>query len=240
MRTDPLPPLFCRNTGGYLWQVADFLSRDHSASYPRGVQLARPRRPEVDGARLWPAALPPDLVVRRAEGTARHRPVAPVLTPADGPRALLVNRDTGAFAEMPAALADAFEDWVRAGDLGRVEVCGVTAEAGHLLVALLRHGLLTADPAPAPPPAHRAPAYLREPTAQLVPRPGETFCVNRLTGRALRANAEVVRLLQECERTAVVIPDVEAGACLATLVTAGILRPVAPPPASSAGAAAER
>ncbi|MEE1751535.1 hypothetical protein [Streptomyces sp. SP18CS02] len=227
MKADPLPPRFCQNTGGYLWQIADYLGEDRSRSTDTaGAVLARPRRPEPADRRVWPASLPPDLLVHRAGDTVGHRPAAAVLASADHPRAVLVNRRAGSFAELPVALADAFDKGVRVGDLDRVEVSGVTAEAPDLVVALLRHGLLASRPVAGLRGPDSGTAYRSEPTAWLDGRSGRTFVVNRLTGRALRISEGGVSLLEDC-RLRPVVPEGVDAAVLDTLTAAGILRPVA-------------
>ncbi|SAL21436.1 hypothetical protein AWB71_01062 [Caballeronia peredens] len=184
MRTDPIRPNFYQGTGGYAWQLAEYLQGDQSDGNGN-YALCKSTPPELRNP-LAPcrAFLAPDRSVRWSS-SVRITHDTPRLVGARGIRSsLVVVESAQAFGGFRREDARALAEGTTVGALPRMEINGVMHDASTLLVALYRHGFIETDEAfPASPPVR----YIIEPTCIVTDAPGiGRVAINQLNGRTIR------------------------------------------------------
>jgi hypothetical protein len=192
MRTDPIRPNYYQGTGGYAWQLAEYL-QGHWADGNGSYTLSKSTPPELPNPlATWPECLAPDRSVRWSK-SARITRNTPRLVGARGGRSsLVVVESAQAFGEFRPEDVQALEEWTTVGTLCGMEFNGVMHEAATLLVALCRHGFIETDqtfPASAPV------RYTIEPTCIVVDAAGVgRVAINQLSGRTIRLSEASQRI----------------------------------------------
>ncbi|MCF1441451.1 hypothetical protein ACI2VK_13650 [Ralstonia nicotianae] len=184
MRTDPIRPNFYQGTGGYAWQLAEYLQGDQADG--NGSYTLRKSMPPAlrNPLATCPEFLAPDSSVRWSK-SARITRNTPRLVGARGIRSsLVVVESAQAFGGFRHEDVQALAEGTTVGALPGMEINGVVHEAGTLLVALYRHGFIETDQAfPASPPVR----YMIEPTCIVADAPGiGRVAINQLNGRTIR------------------------------------------------------
>ncbi|VVE55948.1 hypothetical protein PHO31112_05043 [Pandoraea horticolens] len=195
MRTDPIRPNFYRGTGGYAWQLAEYLQSnqaDRSGNDPLDKSL-----PPIlqNPLATCPEFLALDRSVRWSR-LARITPNTPQLVGARGIRSsLVVVASAQVFGGFRHEDAQALAEGTTVGALQGMEINGVVHDAGTLLITLYRHGFVEVGQTfPACPPV----SYMIEPTCIVVDAPGVGHvAVNQLNGRTVRLNETSQRIFSQ-------------------------------------------
>lgn len=119
--------LFCKNTGSYLAQTADFCSHFGLPKPPFKIVL--PSKPMNIDALSWVEECPRDMSVRLHPDAEVRRNVRSILNRKNRSVSLLINRKAGCFAEL---------------DYVPEEMC-FSGGMGSLAIGLIRHKLLESD-----------------------------------------------------------------------------------------------
>ncbi|MFJ2992378.1 hypothetical protein [Pandoraea sp. NPDC087047] len=184
MNADPIRPNFYQGTGGYAWQLAEYLQgvrADGNGSYT----LSKSRPPELrNPLATCPEFLAPDRRVRWSKSVRITRNT-PQLIGARGIRSsLVVVENTQTFAGFRHEDVQALAQGTTIDALRSLEINGVVHEAGTLLIALYRHGFIETDRTFPKSPALR---YMIEPTCIVADAPGiGRVAINQLNGRTIR------------------------------------------------------
>ena len=198
MRTDPIRPNFYRGTGGYAWQLAEYLQGDHSSN-SGSEPLGKPMPPKLRNAlATFPEFLAPDRSVMWSK-SARITTNTPRLVGTRGIRSsLVVVASAEVFGAFRCEDAQALAEGVTVGALQGIEINGVLHDAGTLLIALYRHGFIEVDQTfPASPPV----SYMVEPTCIVVGAPGiGRVAINQLNGRTIRLSDTSYRIFSQENR----------------------------------------
>ncbi|AKJ15882.1 hypothetical protein ABB07_39500 (plasmid) [Streptomyces incarnatus] len=183
---DPVVPRFCAQTGASLplaWELAWTPHPDEPV-----VRLAPPPEPLLLDRGIWPRALPPDTVLAPARTARLSRTPVPFLGEG-APVAVLSCARPAVFAELPVAVGELLEGGASVAEL-RAAWGGADAAVDHLLVGLVRLGLLTGAPA-APNDAPRA--LVRE---AWVTNARDDILAHTPTGNFLRVGTAALALWQ--------------------------------------------
>ncbi|WP_226377175.1 MULTISPECIES: hypothetical protein [Burkholderia] len=184
MRTDPIRPNFYQGTGGYAWQLAEYLQGDQ-ADGNGSYTLSKSMPPELrNPLATCPECLAPDRSVRWSKSVRITRNT-PRLVGARGIRSsLVVVASAQAFGGFRHEDIHALAEGTTVGALPSMEINGAVHEAATLLVALYRHGFIETDQEfPASPPVR----YMIEPTCIVADAPGiGRVAINQLNGRTIR------------------------------------------------------
>ncbi|MET9374557.1 hypothetical protein ABZX98_10460 [Streptomyces sp. NPDC002992] len=191
---DPVIPRFCAQTGASLplaWELAWSEQSDEAA-----VRLTPPPGPRAVDRATWPRRLSPGTVLRLPSGVRlQHTPV-PFLDDG-GPVAVLFGTDPPAFAEVPEPVGELLSRGASVADVRRA--WGQEEGAvDHMMVGLMRCGLLSGDPSPV---ARQEPEGARmlvqEAWVRAVEREsGVHVLAHTATGNFLKVGAAALRLWQ--------------------------------------------
>ncbi|BDD93447.1 hypothetical protein PanNE5_28870 [Pandoraea sp. NE5] len=220
MRTDPIQPNFYRGTGGYAWQLAEYLQGGHgdeNGSYT----LCKSIPPQLHNPlAACPEFLQPHHLVRWSR-SVRIAHDTPRLVGTRGVRSsLVVVESAQAFGGFRHADVQALVGGTTVGALSGMEVNGVVHEAATLLVALYRHGFIELDEAF---PASPAVRYMIEPTCRFADAPGiGRVVINQLNGRTIRLSEASQRIFSLDEQWKAIPESVPLN--IANFVEAGMLR----------------
>lgn len=220
MRTDPIRPNFYQGTGGYAWQLAEYLLGQHAeGSVSYALSKSMPPEPWNPLA-TCPEYLAPDSSVRWS-GSVRIARNTPQLVGTRGIRSsLVVVERAQAFAGFRHEDVEALAEGTTVAALPCMEINGVVHEARTLLVALYRHGFIETDQVfPASPPVR----YLIEPTCVITGARGMgRVVINQLNGRTIRLSETSERLFSPI-KPSIEIPE-SLPANIVHFVKAGMLR----------------
>ena len=223
MRSDPIRPNFCENTGGYLWQVAEYLGRS-TDDHVNAVELVRPAPPELRHAsEVAPKALHPESIVRWSP-SVQHATGRPRLIGGRGKRTdYVINPEVGSFVEVDVALYETVTVGIRVRDLPWLRLSGVSYSAPEVLVGMIRHGLVESDESW----PHVEPTKaLLEPTCSIFQHDdGRWIASNVLTGRVVSINKPAWEFLSECRNGRLF--DTSLRGAVSTFVRAGMVRLIA-------------
>ncbi|WP_230947541.1 hypothetical protein [Burkholderia territorii] len=192
MRTDPIRPNFYRGTGGYAWQLAEYLQGGHvqvDSNYTLGKSMPSELRNPLAA---YPESLSPDSSVRWARSVRITRGT-PRLVGARGIRSsLVVVESAQAFGGFRDEDVQALVEGTTVKAWPNVEINGVLHKTDTLLIALYRHGFIETDQTfPASPPLR----YLIEPTCIVSDAPGiGRVAINQLNGRTIRLSEASQRI----------------------------------------------
>lgn len=195
MRTDPIRPNFYQSTGGYAWQLAEYL-QCNQADDNRSFNLSKSVPPKLpDPLVSYPEFLAAGSSVRWS-AAARITHNTPQIVGARGIRSsLVVVESTQAFGGFRHGDSIVLERGTTAGSLSDIEINGKAYDAGTLLVTLHRHGFIETDEKfPTSPPTR----YMIEPTCALVDAPGiGRVAINQLNGRTIRLSETSQRIFDQ-------------------------------------------
>ncbi|MES9525396.1 hypothetical protein [Streptomyces capoamus] len=228
---DPVLPRFCAQTGASLplaWELAwSYQERAQDTV----IGLAPPPAPRETDRLVWPRRLPSGTGLRLPVNVRIEQTPVPFVRDG-GPVTALFGPDLPAFAEVPRPVGELL---VRGTSVTAVrERWGTSGEAvDHLLVGLLRLGLVHADPPPVakrPGPGGRL--LVQEAWTEAVERgQGVHFLASVPTGNFLKVGEAALRLWQ-CAGSGDGIPAGSLPAPLTDaadrMLSAGLLRAVAP------------
>ncbi|MGT0196847.1 hypothetical protein ACVHYJ_33065 [Burkholderia pyrrocinia] len=184
MRTDPIRPNFYQGTGGYVWQLAEYLqcsqtdaSRDYTLIKSIPPQLPNPLA-------TCPESLAPDSSVRWSAATRITHNIPRLIGPRGVRSSLVVVESAQAFGGFRHENAQALEKKTTVGSFSDIEINGVIYDAGMILVTLYRHGFIeTNQEFPTSPPVR----FMIEPTCTIVDAIGiGRVVVNQFNGRTIR------------------------------------------------------
>ncbi|MFF3373667.1 hypothetical protein ACFYXF_12060 [Streptomyces sp. NPDC002680] len=141
---DPVIPRFCAQTGASLplaWELAWSEQPDDGA-----VRLIPPPGPRAVDRATWPRCLSPGIRLSLPSGVRLQNTPVPFLQDG-GPVAVLFGTDPPAFAEVPETVGDLLLRGASVADVR--QKWGQPAEAvDHVLVGMMRCGLLSGDTLP--------------------------------------------------------------------------------------------
>lgn len=223
MTTDPVRLNFYQGTGGYAWQLAEYLLGHHADANDGNVSytLSKSMPPELrNPLATCPECLAPDRSVRWSR-SARIAPNTPQLVGTRGKRSsLVVVASAQAFGGFRQDDVEALAEGTTVGELPRMEINGVVHEACTLLVALYRHGFIETDQIfPASPPAR----YLIEPTCIVTTASGVgCVAINQLNGRTIRLSETSQRIFSAAQPSAEISEPLPPN--IVRFVEAGMLR----------------
>ncbi|MDN7864541.1 hypothetical protein QZM19_14185 [Burkholderia multivorans] len=192
MRTDPIRPNFYQGTGGYAWQLAEYLQGNHSDANSH-YTLGKSMPPELlNPLAAYPAFLARDCWVRWSRSVRVTRDVPRLIGTRGVRSSLVVVEGAQAFGGFRDEDVQALTEGTTVDALPRLEINGVPHETGTLLIALYRHGFIEIDQTFSASPPVR---YLIEPTCIVADAPGiGRVAINELNGRTIRLSETSQRL----------------------------------------------
>lgn len=141
---DPVIPRFCAQTGAPLplaWELAWSEQPDDAA-----VRLTPPPGPRAVDHATWPRRLPPGIRLSLPSGVRLQNTPVPFLQDGE-PVAVLFGTDPPAFAEVPEPVGDLLSRGATVADV-RLRWGQAEGVVDHVLVGMMRCGLLSADTLP--------------------------------------------------------------------------------------------
>ncbi|MFH9062987.1 hypothetical protein ACH4GM_17460 [Streptomyces coeruleorubidus] len=141
---DPVIPRFCAQTGASLplaWELAWSEQPDDAV-----VRLTPPPGPRAVDRATWPRRLSSGIRLGLASGVRLQNTPVPFLHNG-GPVAVLFGQDPPAFAEVPEPVGDLLLRGTSVADVRR-EWEQAEEAVDHVLVGMMRFGLLSGDPSP--------------------------------------------------------------------------------------------
>ncbi|MFF0017431.1 hypothetical protein [Streptomyces sp. NPDC005374] len=226
---DPVVPRFCAQTGASLPLAWELAWSPQDQAQDTVLRLTPPPAPRQVDSLVWPGRLSAGTGLRLPHGVRVQRTPVPFVGDG-GPVAALFGTDLPAFAEVPEAVGALLAHGTSVAAVR--ERWGQREEAvDHLLVGLLRLGLLDADPAPvAGPEGPDHQLLVREAWTEAVERePGVHVLASLSTGNFLKVG-KAAHHLWRCAGSGDGIPFASLPAPLHAaarqMLSAGMLRAV--------------
>lgn len=194
MKCDPLTLNFCEKTGGYTWQIAEYLSRDSNEPFDRiELKVASPPR-VASSLPSFPYEVDPSFLVKWSPDVEIVQNAVSLL----GRRGSLTNTviaiSNGAFAEFDDDFVQSLRNGVFARSMSQIALSGKPFAARNLLVTLMRHGFVEFDREL---PMREPVAFVREQTCCIRKLENDgCIAMNQLNGRALQLGAVEKALLE--------------------------------------------
>ncbi|WP_273789635.1 hypothetical protein [Bartonella sp. ML70XJBT] len=195
MQQDPIGLNFYNGTGGYVWQLADYMLHDcQESSYT--LELQKPTPPIViNSFAVYPSKLNPlsrvqwakDIqIIKNKPALIGKRQIQPIT---------VVSTKSRAFGGFDSLTFAALYDGCSVQFLKEIKLNGCLLDVNNLLISLLRHGLIQTDQQTFS--KDDATTLLREPTCRIVNSPLGSLAINQLNGRTIRLNEKTRPLLQK-------------------------------------------
>ncbi|MFG2112855.1 hypothetical protein ACGFRB_09480 [Streptomyces sp. NPDC048718] len=198
---DPVIPRFCAQTGASLPLAWELAWSEPDRTGETVLRLAPPPAPRELDRLVWPRRLPAGVVLRTPRGVRVQETPVPFLEDGDAVT-VLFGTEPPAFAEVPRPVGALLAEGATAAAV-RERWGGDEEAVDHLLVGLLRLGLLASDPAPgtadvlaaaSADPAN-GPLLVREAWTRAVERePGTRVLAALPTGNFLKVGEAALRL----------------------------------------------
>jgi hypothetical protein len=189
---DPVIPRFCAQTGASLplaWELAWAEQPDDAV-----VRLTPPPGPREADRATWPRRLSPGIRLGLPSGVWLRNTPVPFLHDG-GPVAVLFGQDPPAFAEVPEPVGELLSRGASVADV-RTKWGQAEQDVDHLLVGMMRFGLLSGDPSPlVPQEPEEARVLVQEAWVRARERePGVHVLAHTVTGNFLKVGAAALQL----------------------------------------------
>ncbi|ACS51718.1 hypothetical protein [Bartonella grahamii] len=195
MQQDPIGLNFYNGTGGYVWQLADYMQHNLNES-AQTLELQKPIPPTaINSFAVYPRELNPlahiqwakDVqIIRNKPALIGKRQIQPVTA---------VSTKGAAFGGFDFPTSEVLHEGCLVQSFEKIQFNGSLLAAGSLLISLLRHGLIETDQKAFS--ENDATALLREPPCRIVDSPLGTVAINQLNGRTIRLHEKTKPLLQK-------------------------------------------
>ncbi|WP_375642631.1 MULTISPECIES: hypothetical protein [unclassified Bartonella] len=195
MQQDPIGLNFYHGTGGYVWQLADYMQHDLNENI-HTLALQKPTPPiAINSFAVYPRTLAPLAHVQWAKNIQIIKNKPALIGKRQIQPITVVSTKSCAFAGFDLPTFAALHEGCSVQSLKEIKLNGYLFEVNSLLISLLRHGLIQTDQKAFSP--DHATALLREPTCRIVNSSLGTLAINQLNGRTIRLNEKTKPLLQK-------------------------------------------
>lgn len=195
MQQDPIGLNFYNGTGGYVWQLADYMLHNLHES-PHTLELQKPTPPTtLHSFAVYPRELNPLARIQWAKNVQIIRNKPALIGKRQIQPVTVVSTKGAAFGGFDFPTSQALREGCLVQSLGEIQFNGTLLAAGSLLISLLRHGLIEADQKAFS--QDDATALLREPTCRIINSPLGTLAINQLNGRTIRLHEKTKHLLKQ-------------------------------------------
>ncbi|WP_375671302.1 hypothetical protein [Bartonella sp. CL434QHHD] len=195
MQQDPIGLNFYNGTGGYVWQLADYMRHDcHEISHT--LELQKPTPPiAINSFAVYPSELNPlsrvqwakDVqIIKNKPALIGKRQIQPIT---------IVSTKGAAFGGFDFPTFEALRESCHVQSLREIQFNGTLLASGSLLISLLRHGLIETDQKAFS--ENDATALLREPTCIIIDSSLGSLAINQLNGRTIRLHEKTKHLLKQ-------------------------------------------
>ncbi|UTO28913.1 hypothetical protein [Bartonella harrusi] len=201
MQQDPIGLNFYNGTGGYVWQLADYMQHD-CHEYIHSLELQKPTPPiAINSLAVYPRELNPLARVQWAKDVQIQKEKPALIGKRQIQPITAVFPTGAAFGGFDFQTSEALREGCVIQSLKKIQLNGSLFSAGILLISLVRHGIIETDQKALS--EDNATALLREPTCFITHSPIGYLAINQLNGRTIRLNEKTKHFLK---RAATPIP----------------------------------
>ncbi|WP_208439621.1 hypothetical protein [Bartonella grahamii] len=195
MQQDPIGLNFYNGTGGYVWQLADYMRHDcHESSHT--LELQKPTPPiAINSFAVYPRELNPLSRVQWAKDVQITRNKPALIGKRQIQPVTVVSTKGAAFGGFDFPTFEVLHEGCLVQSLREIQFNGTLLTSGSLLISLLRHGLIKTDQKAFS--ENDATALLREPTCIIINSSLGTLAINQLNGRTIRLHEKTKHLLKQ-------------------------------------------
>ncbi|WP_375637055.1 MULTISPECIES: hypothetical protein [unclassified Bartonella] len=195
MQQDPIGLNFYNRTGGYVWQLADYMLHDLNESI-HTLELQKPTPPiAINSFAVYPRELNPLSRVQWAKDVQITRNKPALIGKRQIQPITIVSTKGATFGGFDFPIFEALREGCLVQSLKEIKLNGTLLASGSLLISLLRHGLIETDQKAFS--ENDATALLRETTCRIIDSPLGTLAINQLNGRTIRLHEKTKHLLQK-------------------------------------------
>ncbi|WP_375616924.1 MULTISPECIES: hypothetical protein [unclassified Bartonella] len=220
MQQDPIGLNFYNGTGGYVWQLADYMRHDcHESSHT--LELQKPTPPiAINSFAVYPRELNPlsrvqwakDVqIIKNKPALIGKRQIQPIT---------IVSTKGATFGGFDFPTFEALRESCLVQSLREIQFNDTLLAPGSLLISLLQHGLIETDQKAFS--ENDATALLREPTCIIIDSSLGSLAINQLNGRTIRLHEKTKHLLKQATTPMHIQHPLEDS--IKFLVKAGMLR----------------
>ncbi|WP_273788678.1 hypothetical protein [Bartonella grahamii] len=195
MQQDPIGLNFYNGTGGYVWQLADYMRHDLNENiHTFALQKPTPTI-AINSFAVYPRKLAPLAHIQWAKDVKIIKNKPALISKRQIQPITVVSTKSRAFAGFDLLTFAALHKSCSVQSLKEIKLNGYLFDVDSLLISLLRHGLIKTDPQAFS--ENDATALLREPTYIIIDSSLGTLAINQLNGRTIRLNEKTKPLLQK-------------------------------------------
>ncbi|MGF7158001.1 hypothetical protein [Bartonella heixiaziensis] len=195
MQQDPIGLNFYNGTGGYVWQLADYMRHNcHESSLT--LELQKPTPPiAINSFAVYPRELNPLSRVQWAKDVQITRNKPALIGKRQIQPVTVVSTKGAAFGGFDFPTFEALHEGCLVQSLREIQFNGTLLASGSLLISLLRHGLIKTDQKAFS--ENDATALLLEPTCIIIDSSLGTLAINQLNGRTIQLHEKTKPLLKQ-------------------------------------------
>ncbi|WP_375607515.1 hypothetical protein [Bartonella sp. AC142YNZD] len=195
MQQDPIGLNFYNGTGGYVWQLADYMRHDcHESSHT--LELQKPTPPiAINSFAVYPSELNPLSHVQWAKDVQIIKNKPALIGKRQIQPAIVISTKGAAFGGFDFPTFEALREGCLVQSLKEIKLNGCFFDVNSLLISLLRHGLIETNQKAFS--KNDATALLREPTCIIIDSSLGFLAINQLNGRTIRLHEKTKHLLKQ-------------------------------------------
>ncbi|WP_375695980.1 hypothetical protein [Bartonella sp. AC67GZZY] len=195
MQQDPIGLNFYNGTGGYVWQLADYMRHDcHESSHT--LELQKPTPPiAINSFAVYPSELNPLSHVQWAKDVQIIKNKPALIGKRQIQPAIVISTKGAAFGGFDFPTFEALREGCLVQSLKEIKLNGCLFDVNSLLISLLRHGLIETNQKAFS--KNDATALLREPTCIIIDSSLGFLAINQLNGRTIRLHEKTKHLLKQ-------------------------------------------
>ncbi|MCZ2159207.1 hypothetical protein NPX99_08125 [Bartonella sp. 220] len=195
MQQDPIGLNFYNGTGGYVWQLADYMLHNcYESSHT--LELQKPIPPiAINSFAVYPLELNPLARIQWAQDVQITRNKPALIGKRQIQSITVVSIKGAAFGGFDFRTFETLRESCLVQSLEEIQFNGSIFTAGSLLISLLRHNLIETDQKAFS--QDDATVLLREPTCMIIDSLLGTLAINQLNGRTIRLHEKTKHLLKQ-------------------------------------------
>ncbi|WP_375610624.1 MULTISPECIES: hypothetical protein [unclassified Bartonella] len=195
MQQDPIGLNFYNGTGGYIWQLADYMLHDLNESiHTLALQKTTPPT-AINSFDVYPRELNPLSRVQWAKDVQITRNKPALIGKRQIQPAIVISTKGAAFGGFDFPTFEALREGCLVQSLKEIKLNGCLFDVNSLLISLLRHGLIETNQKAFS--KNDATALLREPTCIIIDSSLGFLAINQLNGRTIRLHEKTKHLLKQ-------------------------------------------
>ncbi|WP_375696949.1 hypothetical protein [Bartonella sp. AC70YNML] len=195
MQQDPIGLNFYNGTGGYIWQLADYMLHDLNESiHTLALQKTTPPT-AINSFDVYPRELNPLSRVQWAKDVQITRNKPALIGKRQIQPAIVISTKGAAFGGFDFPTFEALREGCLVQSLKEIKLNGCFFDVNSLLISLLRHGLIETNQKAFS--KNDATALLREPTCIIIDSSLGFLAINQLNGRTIRLHEKTKHLLKQ-------------------------------------------